>query len=124
MSLPLIEMVERYFSAVDKKDLNTVLSFFTPDALFTVSSFDTEYRGRDTQIRTMFERLFDRYEYIWHGRFEHVMQSPERIATRFDVENRNADGQIFQKHNANFFFLKDGLFQTVHVYMSGDNALR
>ena len=124
MAAELTDMVERYFAAVDRKDLPATLSFFAPDALFTVATYGTEHRGRDTELRTMFERLFSRYVHIWHGHFEHVVQAPERIATRFDVENRNAEGQVFHKHNANFFFLKNGLFQVVHVYMSGDNALQ
>ena len=124
MELPLSDMVERYFAAVNRKDLSATLSFFAPDAVFTVATYGTEHHGRDTELRSLFERLFSRYEHIWHGRFEHVVQAPERIATRFDVENRSADGQVHHKHNANFFFLKNGLFQVVHVYMSGDNALK
>lgn len=124
MEQQLTRMVEDYFSAVDRMDLEGTLSFFVPDATFTVATFDAEHRGRDGQVRSMFERLFARYEYIWHGNFEHVVQVPGRIATRFDVENRTADGQTYRKHNANFFFLQQGKFSVVHVYMSGNNALQ
>lgn len=117
-------MVEAYFAAVDRKDLAVTLAFFTPDARFTVATFDVTYDGRDSGIRGMFERLFERYEGIWHGGFEHVAQPPGRIATRFSVENRGADGQIQRKRNANFFRLRGHLFDEVHVYMSGDNSLR
>jgi hypothetical protein len=119
----LIERVEGYFGAVDRKDLGVTLSFLAPDAVFTIATFDTVYRGRDTEIAGMFERLFARYTRIWHGGFDHVVQPPDRIATRFRVENEAADEQKFLKNNCNFFRSRGGLFDQVIVYMSGDNSL-
>src|SRR5512141_1055186 len=94
-SQSLIARVEGYFGAVDRKDLAATLSFLAPDAVFTIATFDTIYRGRDSEIAGMFERLFARYARIWHGDFEHVVQPPDRIATRFRVENETADHQRF-----------------------------
>lgn len=119
----LVQQVERYFAAVDHKALDAVLACFTSDAVFTIATFDTVYRGRDTEIRGMFERLFARYEGIWHGEFEHVVEPPTLIATRFRVLNTAADGRQWKKNNCNFFRLRDGRFDDVRVYMSGDNAL-
>lgn len=119
----LVALVEGYFAAVDRKDVEGCLKFFTPDATFTIATFDVHNRGLD-EIRGMFERLFARYEGIWHGNFRHVVQAPDRVASQFDVENRNAAGDVFRKCNANFFELRDGRFSAVWVYMSGDNALR
>ncbi len=121
---PLTMRVETYFAAVDRKDLAATLSFFTPDAVFTIATYNTVYRGRDADIAGMFERLFARYSYTRHGDFDHVLQPPQRIATRFSVENRTADGQRFLKNNCNFFRSAGGLFDEVFVYMSGDNSLR
>ena len=123
MHLDLIRTVENYFAAVDRKDLEGTLAFFAPDAVFTIATFGVENCGRDEQIRNMFERLFARYDRIWHGNFEHVAQAPERIATRFDVVNLTANGQTHRKRNANFFQLHEAQFSVVHVYMSGENAL-
>jgi ketosteroid isomerase-like protein len=120
----LVETVEAYFAAVDRKDLSGVLSFFSVDARFTVATYDTLYEGRDTQIAGMFERLFSRYEGIWHGDFAHVVQASGLVATRFRVLNVTHDGEEIRKNNCNFFRQKDGLFDEVFVYMSGDNALR
>lgn len=119
----LIERVEGYFGAVDRKDLGATLAFLAPDAVFTIATFDTVYRGRDTEIAGMFERLFARYTRIWHGGFDHVVQPPDRIATRFRVENETAQKQKFLKNNCNFFRSRGGLFDEVFVYMSGDNSL-
>ena len=38
-----------------------------------VLSYDVVYRGRDTAIRGMYERLFARYASVWHGDFDHVV---------------------------------------------------
>lgn len=124
MDSTLQARVEAYFAVVDRKDLAATLAFFTPDAAFTIATFDVAYRGRDSGLAGMFERLFARYDGVWHGNFDHVVQAPQRIATRFDVENRTFDGQVIRKHNCNFFRLDGDRFCEVFVYMSGDNALR
>lgn len=120
----LTETVEHYFAAVDRMDLAATLAFFSPDAAVTIATFDVSYGGRDTEIRAMYERLFARYARVWHGGFEHVVAPPERIASQFTVRNRSHQGDTTEKHNCNFFTLRDGLIQTMAVYMSGDNSLR
>ena len=119
----LVRLAEAYFAAVDHMDLAGTLACFTPDARFTIATFNTNYQGRDTEIRGMFERLNTRYAKVWHGAFDHVEQAPDRIASRFRVENLTFDGQTLVKHNCNFFRLRGDLFEEVFVYMSGDNSL-
>ena len=120
----LIMLVERYFAAVDRMDLDATLACFTPDARVTIASFDTVYQGRDTEVRGMYERLFARYASVWHGDFDHVAQPPQRIASQFTVRNVSAQGMLAVKHNCNFFRLREGLVCDMSVYMSGDNSLR
>jgi SnoaL-like domain len=67
-------------------DLAATLACFTPDARVTIATYNTLYQGRDTEIRAMFERLNARYAQVWHGDFDHVVQGPNRIASRFRVE--------------------------------------
>jgi ketosteroid isomerase-like protein len=119
----LIAQVERYFAAVDRMDLAATLDCFCPDARFSIATFDTHYEGRDSGLRGMFERLFERYQRVWHGDFDHVVDAPQRIASRFRVENTLVDGSLRIKHNCNFFRVRDGRFDEVFVYMSGDNSL-
>jgi len=120
----MVQAVEAYFAAVDRKDMDGVLSFFVPDAVFTVATYDTVYRGRDTGIRGMFDRLFQRYAGVWHGEFAHVVQPPALVASRFRVRNTTEAGEQSRKNNCNFFRFRGELFDDVRVYMSGDNALR
>jgi ketosteroid isomerase-like protein len=119
----LAALAERYFAAVDRKDLAATLACFGPDATFTIATYQQRYEGRDTEIRAMFERLNARYAAVWHGAFDHVAQPPDRIASRFRVENTTFDNRLLVKHNCNFFRVRDGLFEEVFVYMSGDNSL-
>ncbi len=116
-------LAERYFAAVDRMDLQATLVCFAPDARFTIATFNTVYAGRDGEIRGMFERLSSRYAKVWHGNFDHVVQSPVRIASRFRVENTTHAGQLLVKNNCNFFRLRGDVFDEVFVYMSGDNSL-
>jgi ketosteroid isomerase-like protein len=120
----LITLVERYFAAVDRMDLDATLHCFTEDARVTIATFDTVYRGRDTEVRTMYERLFARYASVWHGDFDHVPQPPARIASQFTVRNVSLQGGEVIKHNCNFFHVRESRICDMSVYLSGDNSLR
>ena len=119
----LEKLVERYFAAVDNKDLSTVLSFFTPDATFTIATYQSTFKGRDTEITEMFERLFSRYDKILHSHFDHFPSLPDRISSMFEVQNSKIGSPTIYKNNCNFFKLQGNYFHEVYVYMSGDNAL-
>ena len=119
----LIQLVERYFAAVDRKDVEATLACFASDATFFIASHQLRHEGRDTAIRAMYERLNARYETLWHGDFDHVVETPSRVASRFTVVNTSAERRLPAKFNCNFFRVRDGLFDQVVVYMSGDNSL-
>ena len=119
----LVELVEGYFAALDSKNMEGTLAYFVPDATFTIASYDTVYRGRDTEIRGMLERLYARYTGVWHGDFDHIVETPTRIASRFRVRNTTPDGKFLYKNNSNFFRVRDGLFDDVYVFMAGENSL-
>lgn len=120
----LAGIVERYFDAVDRMDLAATLACFAENATVTIASFDLAYCGRDSEIRGMYERLFARYERVWHGHFAHVAQPPNQIASQFTVRNLSPQGVTTVKHNCNFFHMQGGLIVAMAVYMSGDNSLQ
>lgn len=122
-TLHLEQLVERYFAAVDSKDLSAVLSFFTPDATFTIATYQSTFKGRDSEIAGMFERLFARYDKILHLNFDHFPCAPNKISSRFEVQNAKIGSPTIYKNNCNFFKLQGNHFHDVYVYMSGDNAL-
>ena len=57
----LVALAERYFSAVDRKDVEGTLASFAPHAQFSVPNHGVSYEGREIEIRAMYERLNERY---------------------------------------------------------------
>jgi hypothetical protein len=119
-------VTKRYFDGVDNYNLEKVLDCFHPDAVLTEVTSQTAHEGRDAGIRTMFEGLFAAHSRIWHGNFVHTVdEASEAICSQFSVEVTPVDGGAELRYeNCNRFYLKDGKFQRVFVYMSGDNLLK
>ena len=126
---PYAELVDivtkRYFDGVDNKQLDRVLDCFTPDAILTEVTSDTVHDGRDDAISGMFQRLFADFERIWHGNFVHTADpDAQAICSQFTVLITPNGGSELRYENCNRFYLKDGKFHRVFVYMSGDNLLK
>ena len=119
----IILLVQRYFSAVDQQELETVLSTLTPDCRFSVETHGVVLNGH-AEITGMFERLWDAHAAVLHDQFVYVPDpANRRIACRFQVTNTLPDGSTVHKSNCNFFEVRDGLFSAVAVYMTGENTL-
>lgn len=119
-------VTKRYFHGVDNFDMDTVLDCFHDDAVLTEVTSMTVHKGRDAGIRAMFEGLFAAHDRIWHGNFVHTGDpASESICSQFSVEvtPTGDDGEL-RYENSNRFYLKDGKFQQVFVYMSGENLLK
>ena len=120
----MIRLVETYFARVDSKDLEGILEMLTPDCRFTIETSALTFEGPEEAIRGMFERLFARWDKVWHGNFRHVADpGGGRAASQFDVRNTGADGHVHEKRNCNFFTFDGDRFSAISVYMSGENTL-
>lgn len=122
-----IDMVtKRYFDAVDKQDLQRVLDCFHAEATLQEMTSSTEHCGREAGIKRMFEGLFAAHSRIWHGNFVHTVDvEGQTICSQFSVEvTPRASGEELRYENCNRFYLADGKFDRVFVYMSGDNLLK
>lgn len=119
-----IDLVNRYFAAVDGEDAETLLSTLTEDCVFTVETHGVRLEGH-AAIAAMFDRLWKDHKAVRHQRFTYI-PDPEgnRIAARFTVENTEHDGSLTHKSNCNFFELRGSLFSAVAVYMAGPNTLK
>jgi len=119
-------VTKRYFHGVDNKNMTLVLDCFHPDAFLHEMTSNTRHDGRDAGIREMFEGLFDRNGRIWHGNFVHTVDvESEAICSQFSVEIEPEDtGAQARYENCNRFYLKNGRFTRVYVYMSGENLLK
>ena len=119
----LIELVRTYFAGVDGEDLEKIFSTFTDDCRFSVETHEVELKGRDA-IHGMFERLWSNHATVRHDNFRFVADSEhEKIAVQFRVTNTFDNGEKVYKSNCNFFTIRDGFFDTVAVYMAGENTL-
>ena len=119
-------VTKRYFDGVDNYNLDQVLDCFHEDAVLTEVTSMTVHEGRDQGIRKMFEGLFDAHSRIWHGNFVHTADTENAaICSQFSVEvtPKGADEEL-RYENSNRFYLKDGKFTRVYVYMSGENLLK
>ena len=117
-------VTKRYFDGVDNKNLTQVLDCFAADAVLTEVTSNTVHRGRGA-IAAMFGKLFSDFAHIWHGNFVLVADPDSNaIASQFTVLITPNGGEELRYENCNRFYLKDRLFQTVYVYMSGDNLLK
>ena len=118
-----IDLVRRYFEAVDAEDLSTLLDTLRRDCVFTVETHGVRLEGLDA-ISDMFRRLWANHRAVRHHAFVYVTD-PEhnRVAARFQVENTETDGSLTHKSNCNFFEIIDGRFSAIAVYMAGPNTL-
>jgi len=119
-------VTKRYFHGVDNHDMDLVLGCFHDDATLTEVTSMTVHEGRDAGIRTMFEGLFAAHSRIWHGNFVHTGDTEnEGICSQFSVEvTPQGESAPLRYENCNRFYLRDGKFERVFVYMSGDNLLK
>ncbi len=119
----MIELVGRYFGAVDGEDFVAIVSTLTEDCVFTVETHAIRLEGLD-EIREMFVRLWAGHAAVRHYDFVHVAAPQDgRIATRFSVVNTHRDGRQIHKSNSNFFEIQNGRFSRIAVYMAGENTL-
>jgi ketosteroid isomerase-like protein len=118
-------VTKRYFQGVDNYDMDLILDCFHDDAVLTEMTSSTVHDGKE-QIKEMFVGLFDAHTRIWHGNFVHTVDVQEHaICSQFSVEVTGKDsGELNRYENCNRFYLKDGKFTRVHVYMSGENLLK
>ncbi len=118
-------VTKRYFDGVDNYNMEQVLDCFHPDAVLTEVTSMTVHKGRDEGIRTMFKGLFEGFNHIWHGNFVHTADiESEAICSQFTVVITPEGGEELRYENCNRFYMRDGKFTEVFVYMSGDNLLR
>ena len=119
-------VTKRYFHGVDNYDMEMVLDCFHEDAVLTEVTSMTVHEGRDEGIRKMFEGLFDAHSRIWHGNFVHTADvDSDAICSQFSVEVTPKEaGTELRYENCNRFYLDDGKFSRVFVYMSGENLLK
>lgn len=119
----LTKLVKTYFTAVDAEDMPGVLATLAPDCRFSVETHGVNLEGH-AEITGMFDRLWSSHAAVKHDGFTFVPAARQnRIAAQFQVTNTLHDGGKVFKSNCNFFHARGALFDTVAVYMAGENTL-
>ena len=119
----LRDLVTTYFKGVDEENLDLILRTLHPDCVFSVETHNVCLTGH-TEITNMFLRLWSNHASVLHDQFHFVEGGAGReIAVRFQVTNKYRDGTFVHKSNCNFFTVHEGRFDSVRVYMSGENTL-
>ncbi|WP_300728284.1 nuclear transport factor 2 family protein [Pseudomonas sp.] len=115
---------EQYFGNVDNKNMQAVLDCCHENVQFTIQTDNLTHDGH-TGVRKMFDNLFNNFEYIWHGDFELAIDvEKQTICSRFNVLLKDPQGNETRLRNCNFWYVEDGKFRRVFVFMSGENVLR
>ena len=114
---------QKYFASVDRKDMDATLACFHDEALFCVQTAFARHSGK-AELRRMFEDFFGAWQTIVHKDFTcTVDEANGRIVACFEAVLTAHDGSVTRLANTNFWRIRDGKFQEVTVYMSGENPL-
>ena len=119
----LINLVQIYFNGVDSQNISQIFSTLSKECKFSVETHEVVLVGQE-RIRGMFERLWSNHASVQHDKFHYVVDMESgNIATQFRVINTHENGEKVYKSNCNFFTVREALFETVAVYMAGENTL-
>ena len=119
----LRDLVTTYFKGVDEENLDLILRTLHTDCVFSVETHNVCLTGH-TEITDMFLQLWSNHASVLHDQFHFVEgRAGREIAVRFQVTNKRLDGTFVHKSNCNFFTVRKGKFDSVRIYMSGENTL-
>lgn len=121
----LAALPDSYFKAVDKQDVDAILSHFADDATLIVQTDHAVFSGAD-EIRRMFTDFCDNSVSIFHE-LKNIVVEPEagKVATEQSYIGELTDGTKNEMHNCNFFDTDaDGKFTRVIIWMAGTNPLK
>jgi len=119
-----VDVVTRYFKAVDDRDVEDTLEYFNDDAVLIVQTDHKRFEGKEA-IRQMFSQFFENSPAIYHEVLNWVVEPTEnKCATEQTYRGTLKDGTVNDMHNCNFFDFENGKFKRVIIFMSGTNPLQ
>tara|TARA_B100001559_G_C16041972_1_gene412893 strand:- start:91 stop:483 length:393 start_codon:yes stop_codon:yes gene_type:complete len=118
-------VTQSYFGNVDLKNLDNLLDCFSENASLTIQTDNLTHLGRDRDIKRMFTDFLPAFDLIWHGDFKPIIDvENQSIAVQFNALRLRHDGGEERATNINLFFIEEGKFSEVYIYMSDENPLR
>ncbi len=115
---------DSYFKAVDRMDVDGILSHFADDAVMIVQTANAQFNGAD-EIRRMFTDFTSNSVSIFHEIKNMVVQpDANKVSTEQSYIGELKDGTRNDMHNCNFFDLNDeGKFTRMIIWMAGTSPL-
>ena len=120
----LAQLPYAYFAAVDAKDLEGSLSYFSDAATFTIQSAHTTYAGK-AEIAGMFRGFFNDFAQIVHNPVNiTVDETAQRIASEQVCPHVANDGTLVKLTTVNLFDVgADGKIERVMLWIDGASSL-
>ncbi|KAJ6444464.1 snoaL-like domain-containing protein [Purpureocillium lavendulum] len=122
----LADLASRFFAAVDRRDLDSVVALFAPDATLTVQTEPRAVHAGAARIRDMFARFMASSTSMAHIVTGVVVDvDGRRVATQQRYSGTLADETVNDMCNCNFFDVgPDGRFTNVVIWMGGGSPLK
>ncbi|KAE8416026.1 hypothetical protein BDV36DRAFT_310551 [Aspergillus pseudocaelatus] len=121
----LAGLAQSFFNAVDGKDLDAVMSHFSPDATFTIKTAHVTSTGPD-EIRRLFTDFINNTKHMLHDIKSIVVDEVHgKVSTEHHYTGELVDGTKNELDNCNFFDVgADGKFTRVVVFMAGASPMK
>jgi ketosteroid isomerase-like protein len=120
----LASVPRSYFAAVDRLDVDDVLTHFADDATLTVQTDGVTFTGAD-EIRRMFTDFLGSWDSMVHDITNLVVDEVDRRAATEQRVTLTKGGTDTPMYNCNFFSIgEDGRFDRVIIWMDGSNPLK
>ncbi|RLK48269.1 ketosteroid isomerase-like protein [Alkalispirillum mobile] len=113
--------IVRYFGACDRKDLDGTLRCLHPEVELILHNDGQILQGRDTQVRALFEEIFNNFLEVEHNNFRSTVDPVGRsIASLYQVRLVDREGRETRSNACNFWFLDSHseLFRRIEVFRS------
>jgi len=114
----LVEIaVEKFFKGMNNKDVASATDIMADDCLMRFSAAKYRYEDREANIVHLTE-VTETFSKIYFHKFVSVVDVPQQaIATRFNVELTDLEGEVMAMSNSNWFqFNEAGLVKEILIY--------
>ena len=114
----LVEIaVEKFFKGMNNKDVASATDIMADDCLMRFSAAKYRYEDREANIVHLNE-VTETFSKIYFHKFVSVVDVPQQaIATRFNVELTDLEGEVMAMSNSNWFqFNEAGLVKEILIY--------
>lgn len=122
-----LEIVRGGISAVNSRDLDAIVGYWTEDVVFdwsrSISPYSGVYSGRP-QVRRFLDSFFEAWEEVWWDPQELIEVAPDKVVIDNVVRGRGrGSGVEIQGRGGHVWTLREGKVSSVCLFQSRDEAL-